>query len=766
LWRQKVESTAAEQLTAGPGYDYQPDCSSDGRWVVYASYAKDAIELWALDLESKRTRELTWGGVVNVEPRFSPDGKRIAFVSTSYKGHFHIFVGQFSAGELKNVQRLTGETRTDLPRYYYSPFDHEVSPAWSPDGSEILFVSNRGHVYGTGGFWRMKAQPGAEAQEIHYEETAWKARPDFSPDGKRILYASYLGQQWHQLWVMPAQGGDAFPLAYGDFDNVTPRWSPDGKRIAFTSNRSGNTSLWTQEVLGGAQTEVVARERHYLKPMGQLTISVLNPAGHPTPARVFVTGEDGRAYAPDAAWMHADDKFVRAERPFEAHYFHSAGVSELTVPAGRIDVEVTKGFEYRFEKKNVLIASGRHSTLTVYLQPLNLPRDARAQWVSGDVHVHMNYGGSYRNTPKNLVAQAIAENLPIVEDLIVNKEQRIPDIAYFSNKPDAASTATNLLLHGQEFHTSYWGHLGLLNLTRNFLIPGYAAYPNTAAASLFPANAIVADLAQEQRALVGYAHPFETVYDPSADARELPIDVALGKVDYMEVMGFSDHKLTAEIWYRLLNCGFHLAAAAGTDAMANYASLRGPVGLNRVYASVPAGALNINSFLDSIKRGHTFASNGPLLGFTLGGRQIGDEVRLPAGENKVKFTAWMRSFIPIDHLQIVCNGQVVRDLKGDRESMNVEDTIPISRSGWCLLRAWSETAEYPILDAYPYATTSPIYITVAGSTAKPTEDAAYFIAWIDRLIKEVKTNKDWNTEAEKNSVLDILAYARAIYAQM
>ena len=766
LWRQKVESTAAEQLTAGPGYDYQPDCSSDGRWVVYASYAKDAIELWALDLESKRTRELTWGGAANVEPRFSPDGKRIAFVSTSYKGHFHIFVGQFSAGELKNVQRLTGETRTDLPRYYYSPFDHEISPAWSPDGSEILFVSNRGHVYGTGGFWRMKAQPGAEAHEIHYEETAWKARPDFSPDGKRILYASYLGQQWHQLWVMPAQGGDAFPLSYGDFDNLTPRWSPDGKRIAFTSNRSGNTSLWTQEVLGGAQTEVVARERHYLKAMGQLTISVLNTAGHPTPARIFVTGEDGRAYAPDSAWMHADDRFVRAERPFEAHYFHSAGVNELTVPAGQINVEVTKGFEYRFEKKSVLIASGRHSTLTVYLQPLNLPRDARAQWVSGDAHVHMNYGGSYRNTPKNLVAQAIAENLPIVEDLIVNKEQRIPDIAYFSNKPDVASTATNLLLHGQEFHTSYWGHLGLLNLTRTFLIPGYAGYPSTAAASLFPANAIVADLAHEQQALVGYAHPFETVNDPFADARELPIDVALRKVDYMEVMGFSDHKLTAEVWYHLLNCGFHLPAAAGTDAMANYASLRGPVGLNRVYASVPAGGLNINLWLDSIKHGHTFVSNGPLLGFTLGGHQIGDEVRLPAGENKVKFTAWMRSFVPIDHLQIVCNGQVVRDLKGDRASMDVQDTIPISRSGWCLLRAWSEKAEHPILDAYPYATTSPIYITVAGSTAKPTEDAAYFIAWIDRLIKEVKTNKDWNTEAEKNSVLDILAYARAIYAQM
>ena len=61
----------------------------------------------------------------------------------------------------------------------------------------------------------------------------------------------------------------------------------------------------------------------------------------------------------------------------------------------------------------------------------------------------------------------------------------------------------------------------------------------------------------------------------------------LGKVDYIEVMGFSEHKSTARVWYRLLNCGFHLPTAAGTDAMANYASLRGPVGLNRVYASVP-----------------------------------------------------------------------------------------------------------------------------------------------------------------------------------
>jgi len=60
-------------------------------------------------------------------------------------------------------------------------------------------------------------------------------------------------------------------------------------------------------------------------------------------ARVFVTAADGLAYAPDDAWMHADDSFDRSERPFEAHYFDTSGVSEITVPAGDVEVDVMRG---------------------------------------------------------------------------------------------------------------------------------------------------------------------------------------------------------------------------------------------------------------------------------------------------------------------------------------------------------------------------------------------------------------------------------------
>jgi len=513
--------------------------------------------------------------------------------------------------------------------------------------------------------------------------------------------------------------------------------------------------------------------------MGTLSIKVLDALGHPTPARIFLTGADDRAYAPDGAWMHAEDNFVRSERPFEAHYFHTSGSAEVTVPAGPVTVEVMKGLEYRVEKAQVKVASGARANLVVRLRRLQVPADPNFHWVSGDLHVHMNYGGAYRNTPANLVKQEEAENLWLIENLIVNKEQRIPDIAYFTPKLDPASTRDHLLFHAQEFHTSYWGHVGLLNLTHNFLLPGYASYNHTAAASLFPTNAAAADLAHAQQGLVGYVHPFDFAPDPVKDptltqgepldvALELPVDVALGKVDYIEAMGFSDHKATTSVWYRLLNCGFRLPTGAGSDTMANYASLRGPVGLTRVYARVPKGPLNIASWMGALKHGHTFATNGPLLGFTLGGKEVGDEVKLPAGESKVKFTAGMRSIVPIDHLEVICNGAVVRELKlgSDGETANADDTIPITRSGWCLLRAWSEKAEHPILDLYPYATTSPIYVTVAGSKPKAPEDTAYFIAWIGRLEEAVKTNQDWNSDSEKTTVLKTLDEAREVYKKL
>jgi len=781
LWRQRIGDSVAEQLTTGPGYAYQPDWSPDGSRVVYASYRDDAVGLRLLDVNTLTDVPLVVDGAVNVDPRWSPDGSRIAYVSTAYEGRFHIWLVQVPSSEFRvpsgpgadtalgtrnsvlgTPVRLTEDVDSKLPRYYYSKYDHYLSPSWSPDGKELLLVSNRGKIWGTGGFWRMEARAGAPMRLVHDEETNWKAHPDWALDGKRVVYSSYLGRQWNQLWLTTADGGDEMQLTYGDFDATNPRWSPDGRRIAYISNEHGNIALMVVAIPGGATTRIEARRRVYREPVGRLTISVVDAAtGKPMPARVSVTAEDGRGFVPDDAWRQADDGFDRQQRKYEISYFHSSGTSTLTVPAGRVTVEVTHGLEYRVARRTVALAKDGRSSVVLRLTRLM----ALPGWTSGDLHVHMNYGGHYRATPAALAFMARAEALNLVENLIVNKEDRMPDIGYFTGRPDPVSTPDLLLVHDQEFHTSYWGHTGVLGLTKNVLLPGYASYAGTPVASAYPDNATVADLTHAQGGLFGYVHPFDEYPDPADTTvrltNGLPIDVALGKVDYFEVVGFSDHLATSKVWYQLLNCGFRLPAGAGTDAMTNYASLRGPVGTDRVY--VKSGLpIDRAQWYAALKAGKSFATNGPLLQLQVGEAAIGGELSLPAGTHRLPMRVTLRSLVPMDHLEIIGNGAVVASipLRGDRTSADTTVTLDVTRSGWYLLRAYGDRGTEPVLDIYPFGSTSPVYVTIAGKPVRSQADAAYFIRWLDRLAADAAAHPGWNTSAEKREVQGRIRMAR------
>jgi hypothetical protein len=768
------------QLTDGAGYDYQPDWSPDGKSVIYVSYQKDAIELWLLDVASGKTGQLTSGGAVNVEPRWSPDGKRIIFVSTQFNKRFHIFRADVRDGKLENIVRLTGETKSDLPRYYYSQYDTEINPVWTRDGQEILFTSNKGHIHGTGGFWKMKAEPGAEAREIHYEETNWKARPDFSPDGSRMVYSSYLGGEWHNLWLMPANGGDAFPISYHRWDETNVRWSPDGKLLACISNREFNTEIVITEAEQGGERTLSAEKRKWLRSRVPVTVSVRDEKGRRVASRISVADQTGRFYAPSYALIYADDGYDRSQDSFEAHYFYSLrGVDPtVEVPEGKIAIEISKGLRFQPQRQTVEATTAATNKLDFVLKRIDWARDGKTSWISGDLHVHMNYGGTYRSERDQLLERAEAEDLQVVNNLIVNKEQRFPDIysQYFGEILKYFSGESETVL-GQEFHTSHWGHRGILRLRDHFLIPGYAGYPNTAAASLFPMNVDVYDMAHEQGALVGAVHPFDEEPNPFANppqriTDELPVDVALGKLDYMEIVGFSDHRSTAAVWYRLLNLGFHLPAGGGTDATTNYAApIRGNAGFDRVYAQASSDGLhgvNLDSWMDSLKAGRTFATNGPLLEFTLNEEVVGSELKLDKPQREVPFTARLRSIVPVDHFEVVYNGKVVQDLRLDaaHESADIRGTIPIHESGWCVLRAWSDKAQYPVMDNYAYATTSPIYIDVAGVKPRSPEDAKYFAAWIARTIEITAAYPDWNSPQEKELVLRRLQQAQQIYEGM
>ncbi|HYA62270.1 MAG TPA: hypothetical protein VED66_03655, partial [Candidatus Sulfotelmatobacter sp.] len=148
-----------------------------------------------------------------------------------------------------------------------------------------------------------------------------------------------------------------------------------------------------------------------------------------------------------------------------------------------------------------------------------------------------------------------------------------------------------------------------------------------------------------------------------------------------------------------------------------------------------------------------------------GGQMVGSEVKFDAPQSAVPFAAKLRSIVPVDHLEVVCNGKVARDFKleGEREPADVTGTIPLNESGWCVLRAWSERAEYPVMDNYAYATTSPVYVTISGKRAYSKEDAEYFKAWIDRTMEITEQYPDWNSVGEKQYVMKRLREARAVY---
>ena len=767
LWRQTIGTDEAIEITHPRGaYDYQPDVAPDGSSLVFSRYNGDAIELWRLDLKAGREQQLTLAHAVNVEPRLSPNGKRIAWVSTQGTGHFNLFVADIGSDGLRNARPLLGERQSRIARYYYSTFDHALNPSWSPDGKRILYVSNNEVAWGTGDIWSVAADNPRDRRKVLSEETSWSARPETSPDGKQVLFTSYHGRQWRQLWLSTPDGKAPLPLSFGEFDRWNARWSPDGQRIALISNAHGNTGLVVRDFIGGGEVPVVAARRRYLNLRARLTIDITDEHGGAVPARVALVGSDGRAAAPDFAWMHADDGFDRSQQAAEMHYFHCPSRCTLEAPVGDTSVWVQRGFGYLPWRRTVKLASGTDQRIAVELRPNALP-PSFGRFRSADLHVHMNYGGHYRAKAETLAAQARAEDLDVVYNLIVNKEERVPDIAYRPGLDPVSGDGVQII-HSQEFHTSYWGHLGLLGLTDHVLTPGFSAYQNSPLASPYPDNGVVADLAHAQGALVGYVHPFDTIPDPANDkslTNELPADVANGKVDYMEIVGFSDHKATAEVWYKLLNLGYRIPAGAGTDAMTNYASLRGPVGMNRVFVDT-GGDTSPGALLAALKAGRTFASNGPLLGLEIDGRHPGDTVKRTPG--KVRYRIALRSPVAVDHLELVANGKVVKafSLTGERHRLDAEGELREAASGWMVLRAWNDGADGEVLDIYPYATTSPVYLDLPGGLAPDPAAAAYFAAWLDRTIADAEARTDYRNTGEREAVLAYLRKARDHFSDM
>ncbi len=762
IWKIKVGETIAHELTAGPTYDSSADWSPDGRWIVYtAEQDSRNINLMLLEVATGETRPLTTGDHLNLDPRWSPDGTRIAYVSTRPDGWFNIFILPVENGQAGEPIQVTRDNRYRNNRLYFGANDLHIQPAWSPDGQELICLSNRGIPLGSGALWRFPAEAGGfdRSERIHREETLYRTRPDWSPDGARILYSAHLGGEHNNLFLLPAKGGEPYKLTFGDWDHFHPRWSPDGHRIVYVSNQRGLTELRLLETFGGHDQKIEIEERRYRRPMGRLQVRVVDAeTEQPTPARIYAQASDGKTYVPD-------DAFHRVGRLRE-HLFHTGGTFTLQAPPGRMRVEAMKGFEYRPAAGEVTLRAGETASLTLVLTRLaNL---ADQGWYSGSNHVHMNYGGNLRNTPDNLLFMAAAEDTAVVGELIANKDNRILDHSYFRGALDPASTPDRLLYFNEEYRPPFYGHISFINMKEHLISPFTTGYEGTAIESLYPSNTDMFRLARRQGAIGGYVHPFGPG-DPAdrgyGRARGFPVDVALGAADYLELMSGSDHLATTRVWHRILNCGFRVSATAGEDSISDLhrAAL---IGANRTYAYL-GPRLDYDLWVQAIQNGRTFVTNGPLLEFTVNDSGPGEEIKLPASNRRVVLRGRMLSIAPVEKLEIFYNGEVIADipLAGDGKSAEFRLEKAVERSGWFTLRASGTAPVHPIDDRYPFAETNPVYVYRGEQPIRSREDAEYFIRWIDSITQQAKEHPGWRSEKEKQHVLGQFQAARKIFVQ-
>jgi acylaminoacyl-peptidase len=208
----------------------EPQISPDGRRVVYVRRFADVMtdsrksNLWIVNADGAGHRPLTTGGFSDTSPRWSPDGSQIAYISDR-DGSAQIHRMFLDTGQTQKVTSLTSEPS---------------GIAWSPDGRWISFAA---HV--------PEAPPRIAAMPEPPEGAEW-AEPAKVID--RLIYrynrAGYLKPGFVHLFVVPAEGGTprqvtSGPYQHGGlaFEASEAVWTPDGRFLIQSVNRRPDYEL-------------------------------------------------------------------------------------------------------------------------------------------------------------------------------------------------------------------------------------------------------------------------------------------------------------------------------------------------------------------------------------------------------------------------------------------------------------------------------------------------------------------------------------------
>jgi TolB protein len=207
-----------------------------------------------------------------ISPAWSPDGSQLAYVAFDRKKPI-VYTQVLASGKRTAVANFKGSNS---------------APAWSPDGKQLAVVLTK-----DGGSQIYSINADGSGVKRLTSSSAIDTEPSWSPDGRYILFTSDRGGS-PQIYRMPAYGGEPVRLTFQGSYNVTPRYSPDGKSFVFIQREGGKFRVAVQEIASG-QVQVLTDnsldESPTFAPNGKMILYATEQLGRGSLAAV---SSDGR----------------------------------------------------------------------------------------------------------------------------------------------------------------------------------------------------------------------------------------------------------------------------------------------------------------------------------------------------------------------------------------------------------------------------------------------------------------------------------------
>jgi len=222
------ESLDLRRLTMGDWDDVAPAVSPDGNWLAFSSNRSGQFDLYRMSLETGKVEQLTNTPEYESSPSWSPDGLWLAYES---------YIADEDGGSLEILIRPVDGSQPALRLTDDPAADFE--PTWSPGGREIVYVSTK---TGDMEIWLSDLDRSEDRdRNLSNEPNSNERHPAWSPDGTKIVWSAYNQDGIERLNLWDAQQPDlkARPIEIGSW----PAWSLDGQKISAAFSTPNQTYL-------------------------------------------------------------------------------------------------------------------------------------------------------------------------------------------------------------------------------------------------------------------------------------------------------------------------------------------------------------------------------------------------------------------------------------------------------------------------------------------------------------------------------------------